>query len=64
MRPNRCVFKIFEFYFNPELLSQLVRRRQLKAQTVQRQLEEVAVRQIELEQQSLQIGKYIQRVYI
>merc|ERR1712130_158495 len=38
---------------------QLVRRRQLKAQTVQRQLDEEAVRQIELEQQSLQIEKTI-----
>jgi len=38
------------------ILVQLTRRRQLKAQTVQRQLEEVAVRQMQLEEQSANIG--------
>ena len=38
---------------------QLTRLRQLKAHTVQRQLEEVAVKQIELEQQSVKIGEFL-----
>ena len=38
------------------IIFQLTRRRQLKAQTVQRQLEEVAVRQMQLEEQSANIG--------
>ena len=36
---------------------QFVRARQLKAQSVQRSLEEVAVRQIEIEKESVEIGK-------
>lgn len=36
---------------------QIVRARQLKAQSVQRSLEEVAVRQIEIEKESVEIGK-------
>ena len=35
-----------------------MRARQLKAQTVQRGLEEVAVRQIEIEKESVQIGEF------
>ena len=38
---------------------QCVRARQLKAQTVQRGLEEVAVRQIEIEKESVEIGNEI-----
>ena len=38
---------------------QFVRARQLKAQSVQRSLEEVAVRQIEIEKESVEIGKLI-----
>jgi len=41
------------------ILVQLTRRRQLKAQTVQRQLEEVAVRQMQLEEQSANIGFFL-----
>ena len=37
-----------------------MRARQLKAQTVQRGLEEVAVRQIEIEKESVQIGELLQ----
>jgi len=40
-------------------MEQLTRRRQLKAQTVQRQLEEVAVRQMQLEEQSANIERQI-----
>ena len=39
------------------LFVQFVRARQLKAQSVQRSLEEVAVRQIEIEKESVEIGK-------
>ena len=38
---------------------QFVRARQLKAQSVQRSLEEVAVRQIEIEKESVEIGKLL-----
>ena len=40
------------------LFVQFVRARQLKAQSVQRSLEEVAVRQIEIEKESVEIGKF------
>ena len=39
------------------LFVQFVRARQLKAQSVQRSLEEVAVRQIEIEKESVEIGE-------
>ena len=41
------------------LFVQFVRARQLKAQSVQRSLEEVAVRQIEIEKESVEIGKLL-----